>query len=71
MIPGAIAEFHKVTLLAPDNPVYHYHYAMALKQLGNLTEEAKECQAALSHGPTKDLEAKLKADCAGSLPEKK
>ncbi len=70
MIPGAIAEFHKITLAQPNNPIYHYHYAMALKQQGNSSESAKECQAALSHKPDKDLEAKIKRDC-GSASDKK
>ncbi len=71
MIPGAIAEFHKITLAVPSSPIYHYHYAMALKQQGNLTDAAKECQAALTHKPDKELETKISQDCPASSPEKK
>jgi Flp pilus assembly protein TadD len=71
MIPGAVAEFRKITQTAPNSPVYHYHYAMALKQQGNLADAAKECQAALNHKPDKQLEIKINLDCIGTLPETK
>ena len=39
---------------APQNPTYHYHYAMALMQKGNREDAKKECQAALASKPRKD-----------------
>ncbi len=55
----AVNEFRTLTEKAPNNPIYHYHYAMALNQQGNKTDAAKECQAALSNNPKLPLETDI------------
>lgn len=53
---SAIDNFRTLVVQAPQNPVYHYHYAMALNQKGDRDSARKECQAALSNRPTKAQE---------------
>jgi tetratricopeptide (TPR) repeat protein len=53
---SAIDSFKTLVVQAPQNPVYHYHYAMALNQKGDRESAKKECQAALSNRPTKAVE---------------
>jgi tetratricopeptide (TPR) repeat protein len=53
---SAIDQFKSLVVQAPQNPVYHYHYAMALNQKGDRENARKECQAALNNRPTKAQE---------------
>lgn len=71
MIGDAVTEFRIVTEAAPKNPVFHYHYAIALNKQGNQKDAAKECQAAINNNPEDALKEQIKAECAGPLPEKK
>jgi tetratricopeptide (TPR) repeat protein len=50
---SAIDNFKQLVVQAPQNPIYHYHYAMALNQKGDRDNARKECQAALSNRPNK------------------
>ena len=51
---NAIETFRTLVTQAPQNPTYHYHYAMALMQKGNREDAKRECQAALASKPRKD-----------------
>jgi tetratricopeptide (TPR) repeat protein len=53
---SAIDQFKNLVIQAPQNAVYHYHYAMALNQKGDRDNARKECQAALANRPTKAQE---------------
>jgi tetratricopeptide (TPR) repeat protein len=53
---SAIDNFKTLVVQAPQNPVYHYHYAMALNQKGDRDTARKECQAALANKPNKSQE---------------
>ena len=44
----------------PQNPTFHYHYAMALNQKGDRESAKKECQIALSDKPNKQLDAEIR-----------
>jgi len=57
---SAIDQFKTLVVQAPQNPVYHYHYAMALNQKGDRENARKECQAALASRPTKAQEADIR-----------
>jgi tetratricopeptide (TPR) repeat protein len=57
---SAIDSFKTLIVQAPQNPVYHYHYAMALSQKGDRENAKKECQAALANRPTKAQEAQIR-----------
>ena len=52
----AIDTFRTLVVKAPQNPTYHYHYAMALLQKGDRDTAPKECQSALADKPDKLLE---------------
>jgi hypothetical protein len=45
---------------APQNPIFHYHYAMALNQKGDRDSARKECQAALADKPNKNQESDIR-----------
>jgi predicted Zn-dependent protease len=60
MAESAIDEFKRLVQQAPLNPTYHYHYAMALNQKGNIVEAKAECQVALSDHPSKALEGQIR-----------
>lgn len=56
----AIESFRSIVVDAPGNPVYRYHYAMALNQKGERESARKECQAALADKPTGVQEDKIR-----------
>lgn len=58
---SAIDSFKSLVVQAPQNPVYHYHYAMALNQKGDRENARKECQAALANRPTKQVESDIRS----------
>jgi tetratricopeptide (TPR) repeat protein len=51
---NALDTFRDLVVQAPQSPVYHYHYAMALLQKGDRETAKKECQSALADKPSKD-----------------
>ena len=57
---NAIDTFRSLVVQAPQNPTYHYHYAMALNQRGDRDQAKKECQAALNNKPRKDEENQIR-----------
>lgn len=59
----AVAEFKKLTEAAPENPLYRYHYALALHQQGDLANALIQCRSALKNKP----DAKTEADIRGLI----
>jgi tetratricopeptide (TPR) repeat protein len=57
---SAIDSFKSLVVQAPQNPIYHYHYAMALNQKGDRESARKECQAALADKPNKAQEDQIR-----------
>jgi Flp pilus assembly protein TadD len=53
---SAIDTYKGLVVQAPQNPIFHYHYAMALTQKGDRDSAKKECQAALADKPSKAQE---------------
>jgi tetratricopeptide (TPR) repeat protein len=49
----AVDTFRTLVVQAPQSPIYHYHYAMALLQKGDRVTAKKECQTALANNPNK------------------
>ncbi len=56
---NAVDTFRTLVVQAPQNPVYHYHYAMALLQKGDRDTAKKECLSALGYKPTKEQENQI------------
>ena len=56
---NAVETYRTLVVQAPQNPVYHYHYAMALLQKGDRDTARKECQTALTDKPSKDQENQI------------
>ena len=57
---SAIDTFRTIVVQAPTNPIYHYHYAMALNQKGDRDTARKECQSALANKPDKAQEDQIR-----------
>ena len=57
---SAVEEFKRLVQQAPLNPIYHYHYAMALNQKGDSVSAKAECEVALADHPQKVLEAQIR-----------
>lgn len=64
LIAIAVEQFRTAATNSPDEPEFHYHYAIALNRMGDKIEAAKECQAALSKSPSKELDASIRRECA-------
>ena len=60
MADSAVDEFKRLVTEAPLNPIYHYHYAMALNAKGDSVSAKAECQIALSDHPPKALETDIR-----------
>jgi tetratricopeptide (TPR) repeat protein len=56
---NAVETFRTLVVQAPQNPIYHYHYAMALLQKGDRDTAKKECLAALGNKPNKEQENQI------------
>ena len=57
---SAVDEFKRLVTQAPLNPIYHYHYAMALNAKGDSTQAKAECEVALANRPQKSLEGQIR-----------
>jgi len=57
---NAIDNFKALVVQSPNNPIYHYHYAMALNQKGDRESARKECQVALQERPSKAQEDQIR-----------
>jgi tetratricopeptide (TPR) repeat protein len=58
---SAIDEFKRLVVQAPADPIYHYHYAMALNNKGDRATAKTELQLALANKPTKAVESQIRA----------
>jgi tetratricopeptide (TPR) repeat protein len=56
---NALDTFRDLVVQAPQSPVYHYHYAMALLQKGDRDTAKKECQSALADKPNKEQQSEI------------
>ena len=56
----ALDTFRTLVVKSPQNPTYHYHYAMALLQKGDRENAKKECQSALADKPSKTQENEIR-----------
>jgi Flp pilus assembly protein TadD len=57
---SAIDNFKALVIQAPQNPTFHFHYAMALNQKGDREGARRECNAALTNRPAKEQEAEIR-----------
>ena len=57
---NAIELFREIVTRQPNNPIYHYHLAMAFSQKGDKVQARKECKLALDHNPSKEQEGQIK-----------
>lgn len=57
---SAVDEFRRLVQQAPLNPIYHYHYAMALNAKGDAVNAKAQCEVALADHPQKPLEAQIR-----------
>jgi tetratricopeptide (TPR) repeat protein len=57
---NAIDTFKTLVVKSPQNPTYHYHYAMALLQKGDRESARKECLSALADKPNKQQETEIR-----------
>jgi tetratricopeptide (TPR) repeat protein len=55
----AVRTFTDLVKKFPNNPMYRYHYGMALINMGDRPAAKRELQAALSNGPSKDETARI------------
>jgi tetratricopeptide (TPR) repeat protein len=58
---SAVDTFKTLVTQQPQNPTYHYHYAMALSQKGDRVNAKKEAEAALANRPPRAQESDIKA----------
>jgi tetratricopeptide (TPR) repeat protein len=56
---NAVHIFSDLVQKDPNNPTFHYHYAMALAQKGDKPTAKSEYEKALSHKPSKEEEQKI------------
>jgi tetratricopeptide (TPR) repeat protein len=56
---NAVDTFRTLVTQAPQSSTYHYHYAMALMQKGDLVTAKKECESALADKPKKEEENQI------------
>lgn len=57
---SAIEVFRELVGTEPDNPTFHYHYAMALAQKEDHAGAMQELKTALQHHPDQNTEKKIK-----------
>lgn len=56
----AVRVFSDLVVKEPKNPVYHYHYGMALQEKGDRASAKRELEKALEDGPSKPQEQQIK-----------
>ncbi len=56
----AIRIYRDLVVNQPNNPIFHYHYGMALMQKGDRAGEKKELESALANKPSRDDEQKIR-----------
>jgi tetratricopeptide (TPR) repeat protein len=56
----AIRIYRDLVVSQPDNPIFHYHYGMALGEKGDRNGEKKELERALTDKPSRNDEQKIK-----------
>ncbi len=56
----ALDIYRELVAKIPENPVFRYHYAMALFQQGNKPQAKKELETALRNKPPKNEEGKIR-----------
>lgn len=57
---NALDTFRQLVAKAPQNPTYHYHYAIALSQKGDKDTARRECQEALGDKPNQHQEQEIR-----------
>jgi tetratricopeptide (TPR) repeat protein len=60
MTQEAIRVFADIVKRQPENPVYRYHYGMALSQRGDKAAAKREFESALLNNPSKDDASKIR-----------
>jgi predicted Zn-dependent protease len=55
----AVRVFRDLTTQVPKNPVFHYHYGMALLQKGDKPSARREFEMALANNPSTGDKAKI------------
>jgi len=56
----AVQVFQKLVVQEPDNPIFHYHYGMALDEKGDKSSAQKQLQQALKDHPSKPEEQQIR-----------
>lgn len=56
----AVRLFQDLVTKQPNNPIYHYHYGMALQQKGDRASAKRELQKALADSPSKPQEQQIR-----------
>ena len=56
----AVRTFKELISLKPDDPSYHYHYAVALLQKGDRPMAKRELESAIRYNPSKDDAGKIR-----------
>lgn len=60
MTQEAIRVFSDIVKKQPENPIYRYHYGMALSQRGDKAAARREFESALLNNPSKDDASKIR-----------
>lgn len=56
----AVRVFQDLVVKEPKNPIFHYHYGMALQEKGDKPSAKRELQKALDNGPSKPQEQQIR-----------
>ena len=56
----AVRVYKDLTVKQPGNPIFHYHFGMALMQKGDRPQAKRELEAALKNKPSKDDDQKIR-----------
>ena len=56
----AVRVFQDLVVKEPKNPIFHYHYGMALQEKGDKPSAKRELQKALDDGPSKPQEQQIR-----------
>jgi predicted Zn-dependent protease len=60
MTEDAVRVFSDLTQKEPKNPMFHYHYGMALLQKGDKPSAKRELEAAMKNNPSKNAADKIR-----------